>query len=114
MVDFVKLAQAVAETQAINTSEKITQLKERKDSVTQMMDIAISQEELKKNEQDAERNRIKSEQKRAKIKADLLKSAIESQAQGPVAIGGNLLNQFGPEVQPDAADLPMIDANRVV
>ncbi len=76
-----------------------------------MLDIAISQEELKKNEQEAVKNQIKFEEKQAKIKADLIKNAVQGNAFGPVAVGGDMLEGFAPASEPDADGLPLIDIN---
>lgn len=107
---FVDLAKAIGQSQSLDTQQSISDLRMRKKSVNQMLDMAIAEEELKKTEQDKVKEDIKFEEKRAKIRADLLKNAIDQQ-QGPVAVGGNLMEQFAPDVAPEAVGLPMIDQN---
>ena len=112
MADFRELAKAIGEKRYIDTEEKITDLKAQKTSMNQMIDIALSQAELVKTEQKANQDAIKYEQKRDKLKADLVKTMIDNQAnKGPMAIGGDLVGQYAPEVAPDARDMPMIDVN---
>jgi hypothetical protein len=110
MANFSEMAKAVAEAQALETSDKITEMKAQKDSANQMMTIAIAQEELKKNEQDAQKEQIKSQQKKAKIKGELLKTMAQNEA-GPLAIGDDLVGQFAPPVESGAENLPLIDMN---
>jgi hypothetical protein len=107
---FVEMAKAIGQSQALNTEQAISDLRLRKKSVNQMLDAAIAQEELKKTEQDKVKEDIKYEEKRTKIRQDLLKSAID-QGAGPVAVGGNLMQQFAPDVEPEAVGLPLLDQN---
>lgn len=109
---FTELAKALGQKQMLDTEQKINNLRTQKQSVNQALDLAIAQEEMVKTEQKAVQNQVKYDEKREKLKADLIKTMVDAQqGQGPVAIGGNLVSQFAPEVAPDAQDLPMIDMN---
>ena len=111
MQKFLNIAKAIGQKQTIDTDEKLSTLKAHKNSVNQMLDMAITKTEMQKTEQKAMQDKIKYEEKRAKLKTDFIKSMVDQQQAGPVAVGGNLVEQFAPETAPDAQDLPMIDMN---
>lgn len=113
MADFKQMALAMAQKNKIDTDQKLSDIKNQKDSMTQFLNLQISQLELQKNEQQKVESDLKFEEKRNKVKAEFIKQFLTEGGgqggQGPVAVGGNLLDKFSPDqIDEDAQDLPIL------
>lgn len=82
----------------------------------QMVDSQFAQQMAMLKEiqaqQKLENEKLKFEQKKDGLNKELLKNMIDSGqvGQGPMAVGGDMVNQFaGVEVEPEAQGLPIIN-----
>lgn len=111
MANFKDMAMALAQKNSIDTDAQLSELKNQKDSALQFFNLQIAQAELQKNEQNAVQNQMKADEKRNKLKMDLITKFMEQEGQGGnIAIGDDMIGQLaGEQVSPDAQGLPILD-----
>lgn len=90
--------QETAQSKEADLDRLINEMKARKKQNDIQFDIKMNHLNLAKLEQSTQLQTEKAEVKKNKINSDLISGAIK---QGPVAVGGNMLNEFtaGQEAQ---------------
>jgi len=109
--DFVQLAKAVGQKATLDTEQQLAEIEQQKNAVNQKFNMSIADMKLQLSEQKNVDNKIKFEEKRSKLRANLLKDVLTAQGSGvgPVAVGGDLLEGFAPATEQGAENLPLID-----
>lgn len=112
---FMELGKALAEKNSLDTEIELHDIKREQQAVNSQYEMEKKRVEAKKALQDEARAKLKFGDKLSKIQQDILKQAVSTAAQGPVAVGANLLQKFVPEQEPGTEGLPMLDiGNRAV
>jgi hypothetical protein len=93
--------------QELELDRQIADMKNKKNIANAQMDIKTKQLEAQRSQVNHAQKQLKAQQKQEKMHKDLLKMAIDSDQR----IEGNIVDQFAPEVDPDAEGLPMVDFN---
>jgi len=104
MSRFQELALAMAKNSIDKLDKQIKDNKLATELENQPLEAQKTQTQLVENE-------IKYEQRVEKLKRDIAKQAAKAEqqlAQGPVAIGGNLVDNFAPPVEQEAEGLPVL------
>jgi len=105
MAVFEKLAMAMNSKQGLELDQQLSELKSAKKAQAGAMDMAISNLEMKKAEQQAEQAQIKAQEKQSKLQRDLVKLMMDQQPN--VAVGATPIQNFVP-VEQEAEGLPLL------
>lgn len=97
----------ILEAQGLTIDEQLNALKSEKKKMGGIFDIQINQLELQKNENKTKRNELASAEKEVKLKEELVRSVLESQA--PQMPGQ--IDQMVP-VEPEAQGLALLNMER--
>jgi len=91
--------------QKVDVEEQIVSLQNMKDSMNNKISMQLNQLQLLRNQMQTQESTIKSEEKRNKIKGDLLKQLM---GQGQSFNGQNVVNQNVPQEE-ESRGLPIIE-----
>lgn len=89
----------------VNLEEQIVSLQNQKDSMNNQLAIKLNEMQMLRNQMQTQESTIKSEEKRNKIKGELIKQLM---GQGGGFNGQNVLNEQVPQEE-DARGLPLIE-----
>jgi len=112
MSKFTEMAKVVNDKNMSDINNQITQIQADKEMLTQGIDQKLGELKMAQAQQKKVRADIATESKSEQLNKDILKAMIDGQQQGPMAIGGNVVDGFAPQQQQvasDAVGLPVID-----
>ena len=110
MSKYLELAQYMSDKGMSDIDTQLQELKAQKEFTNESINQQISQLKIIKGQQKAESQRIKAEQKKQQINKELIKMMVDSGEAGPMAVGGQMVDQFaGVETEPEATGLPILN-----
>jgi hypothetical protein len=110
MSKFTDLAMALSQKNMNEVDQEIQRIKSQKEISTSVFDQQLAQLSSVKAQQKVQSEEVKAEKKKEALNKDLMKAMIDGGEMGPMAVGGDMVNEFsGPQVESEAQGLPIIN-----
>jgi len=104
-----EVVKAKQQEEALSIDQQLELLKAGKKKQDIEFSIQENMLNMQKLQSDTQQKAAKGVEKKNKIQADLVSNVIKNGSKGPVAIGGDLINQMIPEASPDSLGQPFIE-----